>query len=361
MPRVQGDVDFFEHRDLHLDVHNPRSPGNEFANEPEALTYLVQNADVTELVTSIRAEGWMDFEPLVVDVNSLIVYEGNRRLAALRLITDETTRGQVGFELPELKEAQDPPELIRVKWVGGRDEARAFIGFKHINGPLKWDALAKAKFADEWIASPGGELAKVARTLGDAHSTVRRLVNGARVLHQAIANGFDPSAEATGRARFPFSHLYTAMARPNVRRYLGLDPEAELLKVNPIPDDRLPQLRQLMQWLFGQGNRPAVIRSQNPDLNTLVDVLADERAVAMLAATNSLAKSYEVVEDKNELFREALQGASAGLDDAMRLVSYYTGGAEDLGTANQIVRSSRLLRDTMQQIADGGRAADGGE
>ncbi len=358
MPRVRGEVELFEHRELHLDVHNPRSPGDEFAGEPEALRYLVRHADVTELVNSIRAEGWMDFEPLVVDLNTLVVYEGNRRLAALRLITNEADRALAGFELPQVAEPRDPPDRVRVKWVEGRDEARAFIGFKHINGPLKWDALAKAKFADEWIASPGADLAKVARALGDAHSTVRRLVNGARVLHQAIIQGFDPSAEATGRARFPFSHLYTAVARPNVRTFLGLDVDAELLPPNPISADRLENLNRLMQWLFGQGNRSAVVRTQNPDLNRLVDVLGNERSIAMLTATNSLAQSYDLVEDKGGRFRQALFAATAGADDAMRLVAFYTGEAEDLGTANQLVRSTRLLRDSMQRIADGDRPAD---
>lgn len=355
MPRVRGQVEPFAHADLRLDLHNPRSPGEAFAVEDEALTYLVQNADVAELVTSIRAEGWLDFEPLIVDLNNNIVYEGNRRLAALRLITDAVVRARAGFALPDMANAKAPPDEIRVQWVDGRDEARAFIGFKHINGPLKWDALAKAKFAADWISSPGAELSKVARALGDAHSTVRRLVNGARVLQQATADGFDPGPQATGRARFPFSHLYTAVARPNVRAYLGLPIEQELLDQNPVPAEKLPELKQLMQWLFGQGNKAAVIRTQNPDLNRLVEVLGNQRGVAMLAATNSLSQSYEAIEDKAERFREALLRASASLDDSLRLVVNYTGGAEDLATANQLVRGTRILRDSMQNVADGGK------
>jgi hypothetical protein len=354
LPKVLGEVERYAHADLRLDLHNPRSPGEAFADENDALAYLVQHADVAELVASIRAEGWLDFEPLIVDLNDDTVYEGNRRLAALKLISSAAAREQVGFALPELADAKEPPAEVRVLWVDGRDAARAFIGFKHINGPLKWDALAKAKFAADWISSPGAELAKVARALGDAHSTVERLVNGIRVLHQATANGFDPSPEATGRARFPFSHLYTAVARPNVRAYLGLDPNLVLLDANPVPAEQLPRLSQLMQWLFGQDNKPAVVRTQNPDLNRLVDVLGNERSVAMLVATNSLSSAHEVVEEKGGRFREAIGRTAAGLDDASRLIRNYTGDPEDLATANQLVRGTRLLRDQMQRIADGG-------
>lgn len=354
MPKISGEVERYTHADLRLDLNNPRSPGEAFADEPKALQYLVQHADVAELVASIRSEGWLDFEPLIVDRTTDTVYEGNRRLAALRLLTDNQAREAAGFALPDMVGAKQPPAEIRVLWVDGRQQARAFIGFKHINGPLKWDALAKAKFAAEWIASPGAELTKVARALGDAHSTVERLVNGVRVLQQASANGFDMSPEATGRARFPFSHLYTAVARPNVRTYLGLDPDLDLLPANPVPNERLQSLAQLMQWLFGQGNRAAVVRTQNPDLNTLVEVLGNERSVAMLAETNSLSRAYEAVEDKGGRFREALVKASAGLDDGFRLITNYTGDQEDLATANQLVRGSRLLRDAMQRVADGG-------
>jgi hypothetical protein len=154
LPKVRGEVEPFEHVQLRLDLHNPRSPGEAFADEDEALKYLVQNADVAELVTSIRAEGWLDFEPLIVDTHDNIVYEGNRRLAALRLITNAEVRERAGYALPEVENPKVPPANVRVQWVDGRDEARAFIGFKHINGPLKWDALAKAKFAADVDLKP---------------------------------------------------------------------------------------------------------------------------------------------------------------------------------------------------------------
>lgn len=350
--------ELFPHAELALDLENPRSPGNAFASPIEALKYLVGFADVNELVGSILTAGWLDFEPLVVDRRSHVVYEGNRRLAALRLITDPGVRAELGYELPLADEGHRPPQEIYVKFVDGRDEARAYIGFKHINGPHKWDALAKAKFAADWLSSPGASLSSVAKALGDAHSTVRRLVNGWRVLQQALSDGFDPSPQATGKARFPFSHLYTAVARPNVRHYLGLDPDAELFGANPITADALPNLRQLMQWLYGQGKKPAVVQTQNPDLNKLVDVLGSPTAIAHLVSNGTLSAAFEIVEDKVQRFREALLKIVGGVDDASRLVRNYTGGADDLATVSQVVRGVNLLRRSMQDIADGVEPVD---
>jgi hypothetical protein len=91
---------------------------------------------------------------------------------------------------------------VRIRWVDNRAEARAFIGFKHINGPFKWDALAKAKYAAQWL-DDGGDISTISRTLGDNHNTVRRLVNGWFVLQQALEDGFDLDQISRGISPFP--------------------------------------------------------------------------------------------------------------------------------------------------------------
>src|ERR1035438_10451118 len=95
---------------------------------------------------------------------------------------------------------------------------------KHINGPHKWDALAKARFAADWYKNEkdkGLTIAKIARRLGDNHDTVVRLVNGMFVLDQAAdAKIYDIQDRYPGK-RFGFSHLYTALTRPGYREFLG--------------------------------------------------------------------------------------------------------------------------------------------
>src|SRR5215471_7858860 len=259
-----------KHASLHFDRNNPRSGDRIFTSEDEVLKFLIQNADVDELVTSIQSAGWVDFEPLIVQQKSNVVLEGNRRLAALRLLTDTATRNRLGYKIPNDGNAPKLPEEVRVRWVADRSEARAFIAFKHINGPFKWDALAKAKYAAQWL-DDGEAIEKVSKQIGDTHKTVLRLVNGWRVLEQATKDGFDP--EDISATRFNFSHLYTALARPNTRSFLGLpeDPNVLLAK-QPISKTNAKQLEEVMGWLFGQSKqgRQHVIRSQNPDLNRLV-------------------------------------------------------------------------------------------
>jgi len=84
------------------------------------------------------------------------------------------------------------------------------------------DALAKAKYATKWFED-GGDIATISRTLGDNHSTVRRLVNGWYALQQAQDDGFDLAH--ISKKNFAFSHLYTALTRASIRELLGLNAE----------------------------------------------------------------------------------------------------------------------------------------
>jgi hypothetical protein len=72
--------------DLRFDPENPRMPLMRFDDEIEAVKFMLVNYDVDELVRSILVTGWLDFEPLIVKQPTQTVLEGNRRLAALKLM-----------------------------------------------------------------------------------------------------------------------------------------------------------------------------------------------------------------------------------------------------------------------------------
>lgn len=345
----ERDIGFVESAEINFDLSNPRFLDLGLETEEEVIRHLTDHVDVDELLQSILSAGWVDFEPLIVQRRSNTVLEGNRRLAALRLLSDEALRQRLNISIPDVSVPKPLPEQIRVKWVTDRTEARAYIGFKHVNGPFRWEALAKAKFAAEWFED-GGDIATVSRTLGDNHNTVRRLVNGWYALQQATDDGFD--REDRSKPRFAFSHLYTALTRPSVRQFLGLKPEdlSAPPKPCPVSSENRGNLQTLMSWLYGQEQRgePTLIQSQNPNLNELSKVLGNPEARQMLLSKRDLHAAYERVVPPSSRFADALMKAAQQCEDAMAVSGAYDGDATMLRVATNMHDTTQALLTVMR-------------
>ena len=341
-----------ELENLKFDPENPRFADQSFETEEDLIQCLYDEMDVDEIIQSILSSGYLNYEPLIVmkEGGSYTVLEGNRRLAALNILANEGLRAKLGIKLPVEPLAKPLPKEIKVRLVASRKEARAYIGFKHINGPMKWDAIAKAKYAAQWFAE-GSDIATISKTLGDNHNTVRRLVNGWLALEQAKASGFN--AEDISKKRFAFSHLYTALTRNGYRDFLGLGDEdlSSPPKKNPIHPKKTKELLSVMSWLYGQDKQkePALIRSQNPDLNKLNQVLLHPEARKLLIAERNLDSAFERVEPPGKRFEDALLKASRQCEDANKLSGHYGGDKTLLQVADGMQKTVKSLLIVMKE------------
>jgi hypothetical protein len=251
---------------LDFDPNNPRlaENGTKCPTESQIILALADTADLSEVVESIASNGYIDIEPIIAQKigDRWRVLEGNRRLAAIRILQKPALAKGTGISVPEISaENLATLEKVTVYAVASPDQARDFIGFKHINGPHKWDAIAKARFAADWYRRESGQgitIDTIARRLGDRHDTVIRLVNGMFVLDQAEeAKVYDAKDRYPGK-RFAFSHLYTALTRPGYREFLGLPQEwrDKDPTPNPVPGNHLENLRKVLLWLYGSKSEP---------------------------------------------------------------------------------------------------------
>jgi hypothetical protein len=341
---------------LDYDPNNPRlvEEGTKNPDEAQIIRTLTDGSDLLELVSSIAANGYIDIEPLIVQrVGSRFrVLEGNRRLAAIRILQSPDMAKGTGMTVPVISaEVRKSLRKVTVYAVSSPDQARDFIGFKHINGPHKWDAIAKARFAADWYRKEresGVTIEKIAQRLGDGHDTVVRLVNGMFVLDQAqAAKAYDIADRYPGR-KFAFSHLYTALTRPGYREFIGLPEEwrAEDPEPNPVPKDRLENLRKLMVWLYGSKSDDIepVINSQNPDIKNLGAVLLNPRARTTMLLRGNLREAYSQVEPKGIRFEAALINAKQESEEAMSQIAGYDPADSTL------LEIGRDLRDTSEQL-----------
>jgi len=326
---------------LRLDRRNPRLVGQtERSSDTKIIAHLYLSAELDELLQSISTNGYMDIEPLVVlcqaGTNDLLVLEGNRRLAALRLLSwPELTRDiketeSVNIDVPDVNQSiRRTFESLSVYPVASRESARSFIGFKHINGPAKWSAYAKARYVADWYRQQGDkDLESIAASIGDGNLTIKRMISAIYALDQARENNiFDIEERFT--VRFNFSHLYTALSRPQYMKYLKIssawvrcEPQP-----NPVAYEELPKLRKLLVWIYGSKDehRQPVVESQNPDIKRLGEVLTHSEGLHVLETTSNLDLAHAVTESINYRFTRSLFNARECIKDAFRSIRAFDG------------------------------------
>jgi hypothetical protein len=354
--------------DLEFDRKNPRLTEEnlpENASDAEIIGSLADSADLFELIESIATNGYIDIEPLIVlqAGGKYCVLEGNRRLAVLKLLRSPELARSLNITLPEVApDVAATLEAVTTYIVDSREEAREFIGFKHINGPHKWDALSKARFTAEWYRlerENGVTLRKIAKQLGDRHDTVQRLVSGFLVLEQAEKQRlFDAKDRYAQKVPFAFSHLYTALTRPGYRDFLGLpenwrrdDPSP-----GPVPLDKSESLAKVMRWLYGSHleNIEPVIQSQNPNLRQLDRVLQSPTARLAFLQTNNLRDAYAMVDSSESRFEVALIGAKQNAETALGQIGSYREHDDTLlKLASELHRTTRVIHNTMAAATEG--------
>ena len=319
--------------ELVFDVKNPRLVEYDLAGSPseaEIIEVLWRAMDVREVMLSIAASGFFQHEPLFVseEGGKKIVIEGNRRLAAVKVLLDPTLIE--ASDIPAIDEAAKEALRRLPVILSTREAAWQYIGFKHVNGPAKWTSYAKSQYIANVHRQFGVDLEDIAKQIGDTHKTVQRLFRGMMVIEQAERWGiFD--REDRSRPHFSFSHLYTGLDYPGISEFIGLGSEANE-DLEPVPFDRKPELEEICLWLYGSKKRgiPPVIQSQNPDLRNLNAVVANREAVAALRAGVELSRAFEISRPSTTVFDESVHAAKRALEKAHSLLSTGYDGSQQL-------------------------------
>lgn len=332
-------VEPFSPSDLYLDSLNPRLSEErvEKASQDEIARVLWQDKEVSELVDSIAHNGYWQHEELfaVKEGGQLVVVEGNRRLTAVKLLSDPELVKRLKIKgIPDRLPANIRKSFEKLPVVFcTREYLWKYAGFKHLNGPKEWDSVAKANYVANVHETYRVPLDEIARTIGDRHDTTRRLYFAYTILRQAEKCGVFDRRTCYSK-RFPFSHLSTGLGYKSVQSYLGVR-DKEALKPEPVPKAHMPKLGDYCQWLFGkraEDGSPAIqpmIRSQNPDLRNLSEVLDSPKAVQLLKETKSLDRAVRSLKTDSQLLFESLIVAENALRDASAYVATGINGDEN--------------------------------
>lgn len=320
--------------DLLFDKENARFAGmQKRASQQDIAKNLWEEMHLDELITSIAVNGYYKHEPLLVtkEGRKYTVIEGNRRLAAVKILLDSRLAQYVGArrrELPPLRAAR-AKELARLPVIiyGSRRELWSYLSYRHVNGPRSWSAISKAEFV-AGLYEQGISFDDILESTGDSYRTSIKMYNGLMVLRQGEKDTRFKRSDFNA-TKFNFSHLYTLIQFPVTKKYLGLDKldSGKPFQKNPVPKIKLRRLEEILIWIFGSKSMKVqgIIKSQNPDLRMLDDVISDIEALDRLRETANLSDAHELTEQEDRRLESYVVRADRNIRKAKAIEDAFKG------------------------------------
>jgi hypothetical protein len=310
---------------------------------------------IEELALSFARNGYFWEEPLVVvpaqrAQGKFVVVEGNRRLAALKLLLDPSLRRRLKVaDFPSISsERQAELQAVPTVLYESRDQVVPYLGFRHITGVKTWEPYAKARYVADLIAQ-GRPIADIEQTIGDSASTVKKLYQAYVLFKQIIDElGADPKEIRSG-----FSLLEVLLGQQAIKEFLGV---ARKLPTGPIervvPSTGLDDLRDVVSWVFGNRSQglSRIISDSRQIPQRLAPIVADPEALAHLRQSRDLEGAYERSGGEREYLIRQLTLARRALERALGVAPLHTDDetlithARDLATLLE-----SLLRSLRQQ------------
>lgn len=217
---------------LFFDPDNPRLPSNNRSDDEKTIIkWMLKNGDILELMSSIATTGFSNAEPLLVVENNgnYIVVEGNRRLAAVKLLKDPSLamlRPKAVAEIANNATHNNISEIPAIIY-DCRNDILDYLGYRHITGTKPWGPREKAEYLKQLYASHKNIdtsdktiLIYISQMIGTKPYYAKRLLETLAIVEMAEENAFWNSEYIDERIESNFSVFHTALSYENIRSYM---------------------------------------------------------------------------------------------------------------------------------------------
>lgn len=335
-PPVEIDVD-----KLLLDERNPRIPPEKQAlSQDDLVAYVAESYFSLAIARSITSHQYFPSEPLIAIPASkkghFVVVEGNRRLAALKLLLHTELRKKLTDRSEwDALPLGNVPTQVPVVTVDKRRDVAPIIGYRHISGIQPWDAHAKARYIADQVDS-GLNFEQTAAEVGESESEVRMNYRNYRIAEQAEKLRIEPQA-ITGM-KSGFGVFTRAMQSANLRDFIGApSPEKVTTTKQPIPVKKKDELKEIVEMLFG----PTAVLEDSRDITKLGKVVASKEGLKVLRQERNLEEAIV---------------ASGGIRD--RLIGRLSNAARSLRAAKDDLPRYKKDKDVRQLIDEAAEALE---
>jgi hypothetical protein len=333
---------------LRLDPQNPRLPRDIRGTTDQTVLakYIARKYHPIEVARSIARNGYFESEPLIAvkEGRHWRVVEGNRRLTALKGLTDPELRRALANakDWDEIAAEASVPSVIPVVVATAEREVWPIVGYRHISGIEPWDPYAKAQFIADRVDSdvPWEDVAVL---VGENETSVRSHYRNFKVNEQARDSFKIDVREVEGQ----FGTFTRAMSSIPIRSHIRAPAPRDVKRGKPpLPKSQRKTTAELLSWLFGVDGKEPVI-DESRELTELAIVLADREATKVLQDTRDLTEAYLVSPGQRDDLAKRLQKAEALLRTTRAEVS---ASRNDPAIVDWVKRCAKAARALSQAI-----------
>lgn len=313
---------------LQFDPDNPRLPISmrNHADESEIVTWMLTDASLEELLESIAQQGFFDGEPILGyrDNGKVIVVEGNRRLAAVKLFNNpKLATKKIKRIRSIIDEAEtSPPQELPVIIYQQRTEILKYLGYRHITGVKSWSALSKARYLNQLRKDFGDiplqkQFSALAKEIGSNANYVARLLTTLKLYEIIETNDFFDIPNLDERT-IDFSLLTTALSYTKISNFVGLKAPKDIQAEN-LSERRL---QELSEWIYkrNEGNKTRLGDSRN--LRTLSAVVDHPEALKRFRDGVKLEEASLYTDEPEKIFLSAMNDIDSALTMALNQIPH---------------------------------------
>jgi hypothetical protein len=313
---VDEKINYIPLEKLKFDPQNPRLPSDLTGkkDEQKVIDFMLRDASLLELMSSIGESDYYRSEPLLVvpDKNEYIVVEGNRRLAALKLLSNpHLAKVREKAVVENVAGKRYAPTQIPCIVHKKRDDILDYLGYRHITGVKSWGALEKARYLAQLQKKHKKRDTEqtyktLAKMIGSRADYVGKLL--AALMLYDYANDKVYFKTNLSERDIDFSILSTAIGYNNIYTFIGLSSSDDT--------DETHINEKNFEFLFKRLYDPDLKIKESRELSDLSDVLGEPRALEVYRKGVPLSEATYYTHTPVETLRQFLVEAKKSLTNA---------------------------------------------
>ena len=293
---------------------------------------------VRDLIDSIRENGWLDIDPILVKAPNkgrYVVIEGNRRIATLKHL--QRRHEEESIDLGKLDPALFSRMPVVIHDVDERQNM-VMMGLHHITGKRRWPAVNRAMAMKDLQRRFDGDSDAVCRALGITKREFNLSIQTLSLVEKYKNSDYGDQFQSD-----QYNLFREVLARPTMREWLDWN-DAEYIAGNQA------NLSRLFSWISKEVEPDDVSDGDNPDLQAepgpivttvghvreLAKMINDKAAVKRLDETRSL---QEATLSSSLLVKNEIDRVFASCDSGVQKLGGMVGelNSDDLDRVEQLI------------------------